>query len=148
MKMLFSKKQISGNETGPWHIKLIENGLRCVHESGNFTEYFEADELAGINAFGNQNCLTPLNVFQRMMLKTPVTKGFIYRYWSLIRFEDKGFIIKPRLSEHSSDIEEYKDYVKEERYRTNESLREISMIDFLKYLEEKKSENPYDNDSV
>lgn len=140
---LFSQDVVQ-NETGAWIIRLIRNGLKCDHISGKYTEYFEADELAGMHAFDGQKGMTPLQVFQRMMEKTPFTRGFVYKNWDIIIHEKKGFIIKPRLIEENADIEKYKDYIGEERYRTNESLREVEMINFLQYIEEPNEDQNYE----
>jgi hypothetical protein len=136
----FIKEEISGNETGAWIIRIIRNGLKCDHISSKFTEYFEADELAGMNAFTGKDSMTPLQVFERMMHKTPHTKGFVYKNWDIIIHEEKGFIIRPRLNKDKVDIEKYKEYNNEERYKTNESLMEIEMINFLQYIEEPNEE--------
>lgn len=135
------KEDVTGNETGAWIIRLIRNGLKCDHISGKYTEYFEADELAGLHAFNGHKGMTPLQVFHRMMEKTPFTRGFVYKNWDIIIHEKKGFIIKPRLNEADTDMEQYKDYIGDERYRTNESLREVEMINFLQYIEEPSNED-------
>lgn len=130
------KPEIETHDTAAWDIQLIQNGLKCTHRSGKYTEYFEAAELAGVEAFEDKPGLTPLQVFQRMMEKTPFTSGFVYKYWDIVLYEKKGCIIRPRLSNNIKDIDNYSDYIWDERYRTNESLRETGMIDFLKYVGE------------
>jgi hypothetical protein len=140
------KEEVSGNETGAWVIRIIRNGLKCDHISSKYTEYFEADELAGMNAFRDKDSMTPLQVFKRMMDKTPHTKGFVYKGWDIIMHERKGFIIRPRLNKENIDIEKYKEYTQEERYRTNESLMELEMIAFLQYIEESLEERGNEKD--
>lgn len=123
----------------PWDIFLIKNGLKCRHKSDAnepLEEYFEADELQGLRAFEQFGPMTPIDVFTRIMEKTPLTKGFIYKYWNIVIKDKKGFIIKPRPNESNKVIEKYNHSVAEERYKTTQSLEMINMVDFLKYIEE------------
>lgn len=139
LKELFESTKVVESEIGPWNIKIMRNGLKCEHyidDKLKYSEYFESDELQAVNAFEGIKAMTPLDVFERMMLKTPFTKGFIYSDWNIINNEGKGFIIKPRPIDNNIDIDKYKETVKQERYKTNESLREIEMIEFLQYIDE------------
>lgn len=140
------KPEVATHDTAAWDIQLIRNGLKCTHRSGKYNEYFEADELVGIEAFEGNQGLTPLQVFQRMMEKTPFTSGFVYKYWDIVLYEKKGCIIRPRLNNNIKDIDKYSNYIWEERYRTNESLRETEMLDFLNYIEERILEKPNEKD--
>jgi hypothetical protein len=135
IKKLFKKEEVSGNDTGAWIITTIKNGLKCEHISRKYVEYFEVDELAGINAFKKTLGMTPLQVFDRLLTKTPFTRGFVYKKWDIVIHEKKGFIIRLRV-DSNSEIEEFKKNNLYERYRTNESLQEIEMIQFLAYIEE------------
>ena len=132
-------KDNSINTTGCWIIYLIENGLKCEHISSLHEEYFESDELMGTGSFAEkERGMTPLDVFQRMLEITPNSKGFVYKTWDLINHKQQGFIIRPRVtcSNGRNDIEIYKRNLKYERYRTNQSLRDIEIVNFLEYLEE------------
>ena len=124
-------------QTKAWDISLIKNGLRCTHKSGQVdAEYFEADELRGIRAFEKFGPMSPLDVFSRLMEKTPLTKGFVYKFWDIVIKDKKGFIIRPRLTDSNQDIDHYNPLVLEERYKTTQSLEMIDMQDFLIYIEE------------
>jgi hypothetical protein len=148
------KKEQVETDTRGWQIYVIKEGLRCEHLSGKYIEYFEFDELLGQGSFEGSEGMTPLDVFARMMYKTPYTRGFIYKRWNLLNHEGKGFIITPRLIDNKKVIEDHSSYVNysnnfeeeqdrnylidknEERYRTNESLKDIYMLAFLQIIEE------------
>lgn len=131
-----------GDDSKPWDILVIRNGLKCVHQSKDengkpfFEEYFESDELNGERAFEHLKAMTPIQVFTRLMLITPLTKGFVYNNWSIINNDKKGFIIKPRLTPENQGIEKYNGDVFYERYKTNESLNRINISSFIRYVEE------------
>lgn len=132
---MFSRVDINTDKK-PWNILPIRNGLKCIHESGLYQEYFEADELNGERAFSEYKPLTALQVFNRLMKITPYSKGFIYKNWNIVNKDSKGFVICPRLKKDNMDIEKYQDRSIYERYKSNESLDRFDMSHFLIYLEQ------------
>jgi len=80
--------------------------------------------------------MSVLDLFHRLMVVTPETKGFAYNQFNIIAKIDKvtqkpkGFVIRPRLHTEKVDIDR-KTTNNKESYVSVETLSATNMIDFV-----------------